>query len=172
MELAGFLIQVFGALFAAVGLMVAWNRISDRSIQWRKGIGEFLGGLLRRSKKGDGDNVITPKGAVITVVGHSPEITVEPDSLERRLKRLEEESERLRSRVKKAEKTVKRIDDAVSQVDSAIDAALAKLVNDDNLIKLSDIRLALVGLGISFVGFVIEHGPLLQRLFCATQQGR
>ncbi|TDZ89808.1 hypothetical protein CCUG62472_04746 [Mycobacteroides salmoniphilum] len=39
MELAGFLIQVFGALFAAVGLMVAWNRISDRSIQWRKGIG-------------------------------------------------------------------------------------------------------------------------------------
>ncbi|QCH24995.1 hypothetical protein [Mycobacteroides salmoniphilum] len=104
-------------------------------------------------------------------MGHSPEITVEPDSLERRLKRLEEESERLRSRVKKAEKTVKRIDDAVSQVDSAIDTALAKLVNDDNLIKLSDIRLALVGLEISFVGFVIEHGPLLHQLFCATQQG-
>lgn len=49
-----------------------------------------------------------------------------------------------------------------------ISAALTKLANDENLIKVSDIRFALIGLGISFIGFVIEHGPLLQRAFCAA----
>ncbi|SIL61752.1 Uncharacterised protein [Mycobacteroides abscessus subsp. abscessus] len=169
MELAGFLIQVLGALFTAVGLLIAWERVSNRSAQWRKGIGDFINGLLVRPKKGSGDNVITPKGAVITVEGHTPEVTVEPDGPERRLKQLEDESKRLQKRVRKTEKAVERVDQAVDEVDSTINAALAKLVNDDNLIKASDIRLALIGLGISFVGFVIEHGPLLQRVFCAAQ---
>ncbi|SKS11457.1 Uncharacterised protein [Mycobacteroides abscessus subsp. bolletii] len=169
MELAGFLIQVFGALFTAVGLLIAWERVSNRSTQWRKGIGDFINGLLMRSKKGSGDIVITPRGAVITAVGGTPEVIVEPDSPERRLRQLEDESKSLQKRVRRTEKAVKRIDQAVDEVDSTINAALAKLVSDDNLIKVSDIRLALIGLGISFVGFVIEHGPLLQRVFCAAQ---
>ncbi|SII18904.1 Uncharacterised protein [Mycobacteroides abscessus subsp. abscessus] len=168
MELAGFLIQVFGALFTAVGLLVAWDRVSNRSMQWRKGVGAFLGGLLARSKQSNRDNVITPQGAVITAAGGTPEVIVEPDSPERQLKRLEEKLEGLRKRVGETEKNVKRIDRAVGEVDGVISAALTKLANDENLIKVSDIRFALIGLGISFIGFVIEHGPLLQRAFCAA----
>lgn len=168
MELAGFLIQVLGALFTALGLIVAWDRVTSRSMQWRKGVGAFLGGLLARSKQGNRNNVITPQEAVITVKGGTPEVTVEPDSPEKQLKRLEEKLEGLHKRVGKTEKNVKRIDRAIGEVDNVISAALTKLANDENLIKVSDIRIALIGLGISFIGFVIEHGPLLQRAFCAA----
>ncbi|WP_232785833.1 hypothetical protein [Mycobacteroides chelonae] len=162
MELAGFLIQVFGALFTAVGLIVAWDRVKRRISH---AYNTFSTGLPARLAKLRGENRLTPGSANATVKGSRPLVRVEPTwGL---LSQLDHDS-RLEQLGRSSAYLDARID---NRIQDFIDSTFAERLRTDELVKLRDTYLALIGLGISFIGFVIEHGPLLQRVFCATQQG-
>ncbi|WP_234802608.1 hypothetical protein [Mycobacteroides salmoniphilum] len=162
MELAGFLIQVFGALFTAVGLIVAWDRVKSRISNAYK---TFSTGLSVRLAKLHGENRLTPESANVTVKGGRPLIRVEPTW--ELLNQLDHDA-RLEQLGRSSAYLDARID---SRIQDFIDSTFAERIRTDELVKLGDTYLALIGLGISFIGFVIEHGPLLQQAFCAAQRG-
>lgn len=158
MELAGFLIQMIGAITTGVGLFIAWDRASGRFERWRKRMRESIAGLPARLAERRGDNVITPEPGRIEVVMGKPGVSMTgtvkaPGTAEERLTSVEaaiaEMNVRIDARIKAA------IDDELTEVDEA-----------DKLFAARDISCAILGLVISAIGFVIEHGPLLQRLWC------
>ena len=157
MELAGFLIQVFGALFTAVGLLVAWGRVKSRISNAYK---TFSTGLSVRLAKLHGETRLTPESANATLKGGRPLVRVEPT---RELLNQLDQDARLEQLGRSSAYLDARID---NRIQDFIDSTFAERIRTDELVKLGDTYLALIGLGISFFGFVIEHGPLLQRVWC------
>ncbi|SKG53199.1 Uncharacterised protein [Mycobacteroides abscessus subsp. massiliense] len=164
-ELAGFVIQVVGAALTAWGLLLAWERVSERISNVRNSFGDIKTGFPSWFARLRGEDRVTPGSANATAKGARPLVKVEPTGellnqldLDERLEELGRTSEYLDARID-------------NRIQDFVESTFAEMITTDRLIKLRDIRLALIGLGISFIGFVIEHGPLLQRAFCAAQQG-
>ncbi|WP_078344403.1 hypothetical protein [Mycobacteroides chelonae] len=146
MEIAGFGIQMVGGLITAWGLFIAWDHASSRSDQWRNGFRDKLVELAARlSKIRSDDKNIEPKQAEPKITGGTPLVIIRPVDPELRLTRIEKVLEILNDRISAA---IKEADEA------------------DRLIKVRDIRWAIVGLGISLFGSFVEHLPKLLSTFC------
>ncbi|OHU75743.1 hypothetical protein [Mycobacteroides chelonae] len=152
MEIAGFLIQIVGAVITGVGLFVAWDRASTRSNNWRNKIRDFRAGLPRRLAELRGDNVITPEPATLTLTGHTPGVSVVPVDPEERMTYVL--------------KTLVQLDIRLDGIDAVIEKEAAELSQADKLIEVRDIGWAIVGLGVSLFGFLIEHVPMLINHVC------
>ncbi|BAX98801.1 hypothetical protein MSTE_03500 [Mycobacteroides stephanolepidis] len=152
MELAGFLVQIVGAVITGVGLFVAWDRASIRSNNWRDKIKDFRAGLLGRLAGLRGDNVITPKPGALTVTGHTPGVINAPVDPKERIDYIL--------------KMLSQLDIRIDGINSAIETEVAELSQAEKLVEVRDIGWAIVGLGVSLFGFLIEHVPMLINHFC------
>lgn len=156
MELAGFLIQVFGAITTGVGLVIAWDRASGRFERWRKRFRESLAGLSARLTDRRGDNVITPEGAQLRATMAKPRVGMSggvrrPGTTEDRITSVEATIAEMNAQID-------------ARIKAVIDEEISEFGEADNLFAVRDISCALAGLVISAIGFVIEHGPMLARI--------
>ncbi|MBF9326059.1 hypothetical protein [Mycobacteroides chelonae] len=152
MELAGFLIQIVGAVITGLGLFVAWDRASIRSNEWRNKISEFRAGLSERLARPRGDNVITPKPGTLTLTGHTPGVINAPVDPEERMNYVL--------------KALAQFDIRLDGIDAVIEKEVTELSQAEKLIEVRDIGWAIIGLGVSLFGFIIEHVPMLIDHFC------